>query len=157
MLEFIICSMLTILPDFLIRRYGQGKRIGHEITLYSVWFELRYGITACAIMTISLITVVFFYHPAAEGATAAYRTVTILPETPGRVTEVMVANGEHVEAGDVLFQLDKSRQEAALETARATLEARLIAATMEADLACRGEAITAAPKPQSEDPGQDAA
>ncbi|MGR3804970.1 HlyD family secretion protein [Marinibacterium profundimaris] len=122
MLEFIICSMLTILPDFLIRRYGQGKRIGHEITLYSVWFELRYGITACAIMTISLITVVFFYHPAAEGATAAYRTVTILPETPGRVTEVMVANGEHVEAGDVLFQLDKSRQEAALETARSRLD-----------------------------------
>ena len=54
-------------------------------------------------------------------------------------------------------RIDADADKAALETARATLEARLIAATMEADLACRGEAITAAPKPQSEDPGQDAA
>ena len=121
MLEFTICSMLTILPDYLFRHFVQGKRIGHEITLYSVWFELRYGITACAIMTISLITMVFFFHPAAQGATAIFRTVTILPETPGRVTEVMVANGEHVEAGDTLFVLDNSRQEAALETAQSRL------------------------------------
>ena len=33
MLELIICSMLTILPDYLYRRYVQGKRIGKEITL----------------------------------------------------------------------------------------------------------------------------
>jgi hypothetical protein len=47
MLELIICSMLTILPDYLYRRYVQGKRIGKEITFFSVWFELRYGIVAC--------------------------------------------------------------------------------------------------------------
>jgi hypothetical protein len=47
MLELIICSMLTILPDYLYRRYVQGKRIGKEITFLSVWFELRYGIVAC--------------------------------------------------------------------------------------------------------------
>ena len=44
MLELLLCSLLTILPDYLYRRYRQGKRIGHEITLFSVWFELRYGI-----------------------------------------------------------------------------------------------------------------
>jgi hypothetical protein len=33
MLELLICSMLTILPDYLFRRYRQGRRIGHEITL----------------------------------------------------------------------------------------------------------------------------
>ena len=36
MLELILCSLFTILPDYLFRRYGQGKRIGHEITLFSV-------------------------------------------------------------------------------------------------------------------------
>ena len=46
MLELLLCSMLTILPDYLYRRYVQGKRIGSEITLYSVWFELRWGIIA---------------------------------------------------------------------------------------------------------------
>ena len=46
MLELILCSMLTILPDYLYRRYMQGKRIGNEITLYSVWFELRWASSA---------------------------------------------------------------------------------------------------------------
>ena len=49
MLELLLCSMVTILPDYLFRRYAQGRRFGHEITLYSVWFELRWGITACLI------------------------------------------------------------------------------------------------------------
>jgi hypothetical protein len=42
MIEVLLCSVVTILPDFLVRRFVQGKRIGHEITLYSVWYELRY-------------------------------------------------------------------------------------------------------------------
>jgi hypothetical protein len=33
MLELLLCSLLTIFPDYLYRRYGQGKRLGHEITL----------------------------------------------------------------------------------------------------------------------------
>ena len=35
MLEVVLCSLFTILPDYLYRYYKQGKRIGHEITLYS--------------------------------------------------------------------------------------------------------------------------
>ena len=54
MLELILCSLLTILPDYLYRRYRQGKRIGHEITLYSVWFELRWGIVGCLMLTVGL-------------------------------------------------------------------------------------------------------
>ena len=41
MLEIILCSLVTVLPDYLYRRYRQGKRIGREITLFSVWYELR--------------------------------------------------------------------------------------------------------------------
>ena len=43
MLELLFRSMLTIFPDYLYRRFAQGKRIGKEITLFSVWFELRWG------------------------------------------------------------------------------------------------------------------
>ena len=57
MLEMLLCSLLTILPDYLYRRYVQGKRFGKEITLYSVWFELSWGITACLILTVLLITI----------------------------------------------------------------------------------------------------
>ena len=63
MLELFLCSLLTIVPDYLYRRYVQDKRIGREITLYSVWFELRWGITACLMLTVLLITIIFYYHP----------------------------------------------------------------------------------------------
>ncbi len=131
MLEFLLCSMVTILPDYLFRRYGQGKLIGHHITLYSVWFELRWGITACLILTISLITMIFYYHPSTSNVTAAYRTVTILPEIPGRVEEVYVTRFQKVKAGDPLFRLDGSKQEAAMKTA----EQRIVEVQAEAEVA----------------------
>ena len=118
MLEFMICSLLTIFPDFLFRRYAQGKRLGREINLYSMWFELRWGITACVILTLSLITLIFYYHPSTKNVTAVFRTVTILPEANGRVAEVFVGTNEKVAAGAPLFRLDSTGQEAALETAR---------------------------------------
>ena len=52
MLELLVCSLLTIFPNYLFRRYVQGRRIGREITLYSVWFELRWGIVSCLLLTI---------------------------------------------------------------------------------------------------------
>ncbi len=118
MLELLLCSMLTIFPDYLFRRYVQGKRIGREINLYTVWYELRWGITTCLLLTISLITLIFYFHPSTKNVTSIYRTVTILPETTGRVADVYVALNQKVEAGAPLFRVDSSEQEAALETAR---------------------------------------
>ena len=117
MLELMFCSTLTILPDYLFRRFVQGKRIGQEITLFSVWYELRWGITLCAMLTVSLITVVFYFHPATSAVTSFYRTVPVLPETGGRVAEIYVKFNDPVKAGDPLFHLDSSLQEAALATA----------------------------------------
>ncbi len=131
MFEFLLCSMITILPDYLFRRYRQGKRIGHEITIYSMWFELRWGITACLILTVSLITMIFYYHPSTSNVTAAFRTVTILPEIGGRVDEVYVSRNQKVKAGEALFKLDDSKQKAALETARkriAEIDAEMVVA-----------------------------
>ena len=50
MIELIFSALITILPDYLFRRYRQGKRIGHEITLFNIWYELRWGLTCCAIL-----------------------------------------------------------------------------------------------------------
>jgi len=118
MLELLLCSMLTIFPDYLIRRYGQGKRIGREITLYSVWYELRWGITACLILTVSLITLIFYFHPSTKNVAAVFRTISILPETGGRVAKVFVGVNEKVEGGAPLFQLDDSQQRAAHDAAQ---------------------------------------
>ena len=118
MFELMLCSMLTVLPDYLYRRYAQGKRIGREINLYTVWYELRWGITACLVLTVSLITLIFYFHPSTKSVTAVFRTVTILPEAVGRVDEVYVGVNQKVEAGAPLFRLDGSQQQAALESAR---------------------------------------
>ncbi len=117
MLELTLCSMLTILPDYLYRRYVQGKRIGREITLYSMWYELRWGISACLLLTISLITMIFYFHPSTQSVTAVFRTVTILPESMGRVDEVYVGVNQKVAAGAPLFRLDDSTQKAAVDVA----------------------------------------
>lgn len=118
MLELLLCSVFTILPDYLYRRYGQGKRFGKEITFYSVWFELRWGITACVILTVCLITTVFYNHPSTKNVTLFFRTIPIVPETNGRVAETFVSFSGPVAAGAPIFRLDSSKQEAAVETAR---------------------------------------
>jgi multidrug resistance efflux pump len=118
MFELMFCSLLTIVPDYLFRRYVQGKRFGKEITFYSVWYELRWGITGCLMLTVSLITMIFYFHPSTTSAALYFRTVPILPEGSGRVAEVNVGFSAPVKKGDVLFRLDSSKQEAALETAK---------------------------------------
>jgi multidrug resistance efflux pump len=118
MLELLLCSMLTVLPDYLIRRYVQGKRLGREITLFTVWYELRYGITLCLVLTVSLITTIFYFHPSTMAGASVFRTVTILPEITGRVEETYVGLTQRVEKGDPLFRMDSSEYEADLETAR---------------------------------------
>ncbi|MGB8242692.1 MAG: HlyD family secretion protein, partial [Pseudolabrys sp.] len=96
----------------------QGKRLGKEITFYSVWFELRWGITGCLILTVALITTVFYNHPSTSNATLFFRTVPILPETNGRVAEIFIGNSGPITKGAPIFRLDNSKQEAAVETAR---------------------------------------
>lgn len=117
MLELLFCATFTLLPDFLYRRFRQGKRIGHEITLFSVWYELRIGLTTCLMLTIALITVVFYYHPSTTNVTSFFRTVSILPEGNGRVSEIFVDTNSEVKKGDVLFKLDDRTQLAAVESA----------------------------------------
>jgi multidrug resistance efflux pump len=131
MLELMLCSLVTLFPDYLFRRYIQGKRLGKEITFYSVWFELRWGITACLILTVGLITTVFYNHPSTTNVTLFFRTVPILPETNGRVAEVYVGISGPITQGAPIFRLDSSKQEAAVETARrkiAEVDAELVVA-----------------------------
>jgi multidrug resistance efflux pump len=144
-LELMLCSIFTLLPDYLYRRYGQGKRLGVEITFYSFWYEFRYGITACLMLTVALITVVFYHHPSTNNVTSYFRTLPILPETNGRVAEIYVGFSGEVEKGAPIFRLDNTKQQAALETARrrvAEVDAELIMAR--ADIAAAEGQIQAA-------------
>jgi multidrug resistance efflux pump len=137
-LELLLCSLLTIFPDYLYRRYAQGKRIGKEINLFSVWFELRWGIVSCLMLTVALITVIFYYHPSTSNVTSFFRTVPISSETNGRVAEIFTRLSERVERGAPIFRLDSSQQEAAVESAR-----RRIAETEAAMVVARADVLAA--------------
>jgi multidrug resistance efflux pump len=134
MLELLFCSLFTLVPDYLYRRYVQGKRIGREITIFSVGYELRYGITACLMLTVLLITIVFYFHPSTTNAVSLFRTVPIVPETNGRVAQIDVGPSAEVAKGAPIFRLDSSKQEAALEVAKRNItevEAQMITARAE--------------------------
>jgi multidrug resistance efflux pump len=131
MLELLVCALFTIVPDYLYRRYGQGKRLGREITLYSVWFELRWGIVTCVMLTVGLITVIFYNHPSTTSATVFFRSVPIVPEINGRVAQVHVGVSGKIAQGAPIFTLDSTSQQAAVETARrklAEVDATLVVA-----------------------------
>lgn len=118
MLETMICACFTLLPDYLYRRYVQGKRIGHEITFFSMWYELRWGLVTCFMAATTVITLLFYFHPSSKTAASYFRTVTILPQTSGRVAEVYVKTNEVVQVGDPIFKLDDSSQQAAVDAAQ---------------------------------------
>ena len=134
MLELLLCSLLTILPDYLFRRYRQGRRLGKEITLFSVWFELRWGIVSCLMLTVALITTVFYFHPSTSNVTSFFRTVPIISEKVGRVAEIYAGLSAHVEKGAPIFRLDSSQQEATVALLR-----RRIAETDAAMLVARSD------------------
>jgi len=117
MIELFLCSIVTIFPDFLFRRFVQGKQLGRDINIFSIWFELRYGITACLVLTVCLFTLILYFHPSTSSAVSFYRTVPVLPEGGGRVDEVYVSPRDVVKAGEPIFKLDSSEQEAAVQTA----------------------------------------
>src|ERR1700741_1409818 len=136
MLELLFCSLFTLVPDYLYRRYVQGKRIGREITIFSFGYELRYGITTCLMLTVLLITMVFYFHPSTTNAVSLFRAVPIVPETIGRVAKIEVDISAEVAKGAPIFRLDSAKQEAALEVAKrniSEIEARMI--TARADIA----------------------
>ncbi|MFK7744722.1 MAG: HlyD family secretion protein [Roseobacter sp.] len=121
MIELFLCSLITILPDYLLRRKFQGKRFGDQITFFSVWYELRWGITLCLMLTTTIITLVFYFHPSTSNVTSFFRTVTILSESAGRVEEVFVENNQQVAVGDPIFRLDSTRQIAARDAAQSRI------------------------------------
>ncbi|MBU2869665.1 biotin/lipoyl-binding protein [Colwellia sp. E2M01] len=122
MFEVIFCSLITILPDYLFRKFRQGKSWGKEINFFTVWYELRWGISACAILSISLVTLIFYYHPSTSNASPMFRVVSIMPEQSGRVEHVFVENGQTVKAGTPLFSMFDESQLALIEEAKANVQ-----------------------------------
>lgn len=64
-----------------------------------------------------------YNHPYTSVARFYYRTTPIVSGVRGRVTEVLVSDAQHVKAGDVLFKIDPTPFQAAVDQKRAQLVA----------------------------------
>ncbi|WP_299209063.1 biotin/lipoyl-binding protein [uncultured Tateyamaria sp.] len=117
--------LLTSFP--VVIRYFQLKRRGEALT---VW-NMRTAVFLWAIMAFALFLVIFYFHPKSYSGLLPFRTVSVVAQTSGPVTELPTVNGQRVSKGDLLFRIENSAQAAAVKQAEAEFD-RLAAAEVKA-------------------------
>ena len=105
--------LLTSFP--VIIRYFQLKRRGEVM---SVW-NMKTAVFLWAFMAFFLFLIIFYFHPKSYSGLLPFRTVSVVAQSSGPVTELAVRNGQSVKAGDLLFRIENSAQQAALAQAEA--------------------------------------
>lgn len=100
MIEILVTSFPFVLRVMYLRWKGM------PITLYNVhralflWF----------VLALIVFFAVFYYYPKSFTGLVPYRTVPVVAEAGGTVTEVFVKGGDHVEVGDPLFAIENSSE-----------------------------------------------
>lgn len=112
MLELLLTSFPAIF------RYYQLKRRAEAMT---VW-NMRTAVFAWAVMAMGLFLVIFYFHPKSYSGLLPFRTISVVAQTSGPVTEIHVENGQRVAAGDLLFKIEDSSQKARLNQAEAEFD-----------------------------------
>lgn len=107
--------LLTSFP--VIIRYFQLRRRGEALT---VW-NMKTAVFAWLVMAFFLFLTIFYFHPKSYSGLLPFRTVSVVAQASGPVTELNVTNGQRVKTGDVLFRIENSAQKAALAQAEAQL------------------------------------
>jgi len=66
---------------------------------------------------------IFYYHPKSFTGIVPFRTVSVVAQVSGPVTEIHVQNGSRVKKGDLLFKIEDGSQKAALKEALVAFQA----------------------------------
>lgn len=136
MIEILVTSFPFVLRVMYLRWRGM------PVTLYNVhralflWF----------VLALVVFFAVFYYYPKSYTGLVPYRTVPVVAETGGTITEVFVKGGDHVKIGDPLFSIENSSELAKVEFSQRKVEeveAAIVAAHMDVETA---EASLAAAK-----------
>lgn len=109
MLELLLTSFPVIIRYFQLRWRGEAMTVWNMRTAVLIW----------AVLAFLLFLVIFYFHPKSYSGLVPFRTVSVVAQTSGPVTEVAVGNGQRVAAGDLLFRIEDSSQRAALNQAQA--------------------------------------
>lgn len=108
--------MATSFP--VIIRYFYLKRIGEPL---SVW-NMKTAVFIWLFLAFLLFLVIFYYHPKSYSGLLPFKTISVVAQAGGPVTEVLVSSGQAVSSGDVLFRIENDTQEAALDQALAEFD-----------------------------------
>ncbi|WP_420333703.1 HlyD family secretion protein [Roseibium sp.] len=128
MIEILVTSFPFVLRVMYLRWRGM------PVTLYNVhralflWF----------VLALIVFFAVFYYYPKSYTGLVPYRTVPVVAETGGTITEVFVKGGDHVKIGDPLFSIENSSELAKVEFSQRKVEeveAAIVAAHMDVETA----------------------
>ncbi|MEM9634585.1 MAG: biotin/lipoyl-binding protein [Pseudomonadota bacterium] len=107
---------------------------GIPITLYNVHTALFMWF----ILALIVFFAVFYYYPKSNTGLVPFRTVPVVAENGGTVTEIFVKGGDHVKVGDPLFAVENSTELAKVEYAErkvGEIDAAIDAALLDVDTA----------------------
>lgn len=107
--------LLTSFPVLI--RYIQLRLRGEAMTIWN----MKTALYAWACLAFALFVTIFYFHPKSYTGLVPFRTISVVAQANGPVTEVAVENGQAVKAGDLLFRIENSSQTAALTQAKAEL------------------------------------
>lgn len=113
MLELLLTSFPVIIRYYQLKRRGEAMSVWNMRTAFFLW----------GIMAFALFVMIFYFHPKSYSGVLPFRTVSVVAQTNGPVTEVNVRNGQRVSNGDLLFRIENSAQLAELKRAQVGLEA----------------------------------
>ncbi|WP_305989463.1 HlyD family secretion protein [Roseibium sp. MMSF_3544] len=108
--------LVTSFPFVLRVMYLRWRSL--PITLYNVhralflWF----------VLALIVFFAVFYYYPKSYTGLVPFRTVPVVAETGGTVTEVFVKGGDHVKVGDPLFAIENSSELAKVDYSQRKVE-----------------------------------
>ncbi|MEQ9260743.1 MAG: biotin/lipoyl-binding protein, partial [Roseovarius sp.] len=122
MLELLLTSFPAVIRFLQLRRRGEAITVWNMKTAVFLW----------AVMAFFLFLAIFYFHPKSYTGLLPFKTVSVVAQTSGPVTEVHVANGQTVAPGDLLFRIEDSTQRAALAQAEAEFD-KIAAAETEAE------------------------
>jgi multidrug resistance efflux pump len=107
MFELLFTSFPVIIRYYFLRRRGETMTVSNMKTAVFLWLSLAFA----------LFLAIFYYHPKSYTGIVPFLTVSVVAQTSGPVTEVLVQNGQRVKKGDLLFQIENDTQTAALAKA----------------------------------------
>ena len=75
----------------------------------------------CLVLALVLLFGALYYHPDSQSGLLVYRTIPVVAKKGGTVTELLVARGDRVEPGQLLFTTDDLSERADVEVAQKAL------------------------------------